>query len=84
MREKSDYGREKKPCNLNVVISSTVTVKSPWLLSQKENPEPFEESVSWDNIQQQMFQHKHVYQISANISSPKVITFKGISEAREC
>lgn len=37
-----------------------------------------------DNIQQQMFQHKHVYQISAYISSPKVTTLKEISEAREC
>lgn len=51
---------------------------------KKKKPKPFEESVSWDNIQQQMFQHKHVYQISAYISSPKVTTLKGISEAGEC
>jgi len=53
-------------------------------LPEKKNPKPFEESVSWDNIQQQMFQHKHVYQISAYISNPKVTTLQGTPEAGEC
>lgn len=38
---------------------------------KKTNPKPFGESVSWGEIQQQLLQHKHVYQISAYTSSPK-------------
>lgn len=89
-KEISDYGR-KKPCHLNVVISLTGRVKShcspPRKQKQQQNQtkkkpnktktNPFEKSVSWDNIQQQMFQHKHVYQISDYISSPEVTTWKG-------
>lgn len=87
----SDYGR-KKPCHLNIVISSTSRVKSHCSSPRKQqqqqqnqtekNPSKtktslFDKSVSWDNIQQQMFQHKHVYQISDYISSPEVTTWKG-------
>lgn len=40
-------------------------------------------SVSWDNIQQQIFQHKHVYQISDYISSPEVTTWKGFQRQED-
>lgn len=79
-----------KTLSLNIVISSTGRVKShcsPPRKQQQQNQTEkkpsktktslFVKSVSWDNIQQQMFQHKHVYQISDYISSPEVTTWKG-------
>lgn len=64
----------------NLVTSMELFLQVPMVslpekqITTKIKPKPFEVSVSCDTTQQQMFQHKHVYQISAYISSPKVST----------